>query len=67
MKRINIHLSEEMIKEVDEILEIAMVQPREISEGLMEAGFRDFNFYGGYDRRPYDLYARTLVVEAWKK
>ncbi len=53
--------------QVDETIEIAMVQPREISEGLMEAGFRDFNFYGGYDRRPYDLYARTLVVEAWKK
>lgn len=53
--------------QVEETQEIAMVQPREISEGLMEAGFRDFNFYGGYDRRPYDLYSRILVIEAWKK
>jgi 2-polyprenyl-3-methyl-5-hydroxy-6-metoxy-1,4-benzoquinol methylase len=50
----------------EEMQKVALVEPSEISEGLIEAGFRKFNFYGGYDRREYDLYSSTLVVEAWK-
>ncbi len=61
------HVSGNFFDEVEEIRVVALVEPREVSEGLIEAGFRDFQFYGGYDRRPYDLYARTLVVEAWEK
>jgi len=60
-------LAGNLIEKAEEIQQVALVEPREISEGLMEAGFRSFSFYGGYDRRDYDLYSRTLIVEAWKK
>jgi hypothetical protein len=61
------YVSGNFYDQVEEKQEVALVEPKEVSEGLMEAGFRDFSFYGGYDRKPYDLYSRTLVVEAWKK